>query len=41
MDDSSVHTENESGGVVNRLSTVIYQADLCIAKRYVNKKAHV
>ena len=40
LEDNSLHTENESGGVINKLQTGIYQADLFIAKRFLNKTSH-
>ena len=32
LEDNSLHMENESGSVINKLQTGIYQADLFIAK---------
>ena len=39
MSESNLEKENESGGLVNKLITGIYQVDLCIAKRFLSKKS--
>ena len=40
IEDRSFYTENKSSGMINKLETSIYQADLFIANRFSNKISH-